>query len=158
MDAAGSGADVLQEIHRKILQQGIDFEEKIKKLAMPLRLSLMVPISNRRVQIFEPSIISLIDHFIDKGFTYEKQQDLQGQQEEQFWNSDQPHLFEYKMCQIGLEHLAKVSGVLDITQPLDEDRGTGLLDKLMHVLRYRDDKGIKDGKGGKNHVEEEAKE
>ena len=53
------------------------------------------------------------------------------------------------MCQIGLEHLAKVSGVLDITQPLDEGRGTGLLDKLMHVLQYRDDKGIKDGKGGK---------
>lgn len=45
-------------------------------LAMPLRLSLMVPISNKRIQIFEPSIINLIDFLIDKGFTYDNQQKL----------------------------------------------------------------------------------
>ena len=49
------------------------FDEKICQLAMPLRLSLMVPISNARIQIFEPQIIELIEAFIEKGFTVQNQ-------------------------------------------------------------------------------------
>jgi hypothetical protein len=38
---------------------------------MPLRLSIMVLISNRRVQIFEWQIMELIDFLIDEGYTLE---------------------------------------------------------------------------------------
>lgn len=37
-----------------LIKHGRLFEHKILDLAIPLRLSLMVPISNGRIQIFEP--------------------------------------------------------------------------------------------------------
>lgn len=54
--------------------------------------------------------------------------------------------------------MAKVGGVLDITEPLDNSQGNALVEKLKNVLQYRENRRIKDGKGGKNYVEEEAKE
>ena len=65
------GRGRLRAEHKEILRRGKLFEEKIKKLAMPLRLSLMVPISNGRIQLFEPQIIELIDRLLEEGFTVE---------------------------------------------------------------------------------------
>ena len=46
----------------EILNRARDFDELTARLAMPLRLSLMVPISNRNIQIFDDNIIDLIKH------------------------------------------------------------------------------------------------
>jgi hypothetical protein len=43
---------------------------------MPLRLSLMVPISSRKLQIFDPEIIKIMDFFIKENYTFEKHADL----------------------------------------------------------------------------------
>ena len=45
------------------------FNESIKRLAMPLRLSIMVLISNRKVQIFDENILQLIQFLLGKKFT-----------------------------------------------------------------------------------------
>jgi hypothetical protein len=97
MDSEAYGREPLDSVHKQLLKTGKTFEEKINKLAMPLRLSLMVPISNARIQIFEPQIIELIDIFLEKGFTVQNQQKLQVRQGDEFWESDTPHCFEYKM-------------------------------------------------------------
>ena len=38
----------------KVIDQGMKFEDKIEQLAMPLRFSLMSPISFKKISIFEP--------------------------------------------------------------------------------------------------------
>ena len=52
-------------------QLGKEFEKKIKILAMPFRFSIMVLVSNRRVQIFEKQIIELMDFLIQEEWTQE---------------------------------------------------------------------------------------
>ena len=49
------------------------FDEKILKLAIPLRLSIMTLVSNAKVQVFEPQILEMIDKFVnDHEFTTER--------------------------------------------------------------------------------------
>lgn len=59
-----------------VINHGRLFERKIKELAIPLRLSLMVPISHGRIQIFEPQIIELIEYLVKEKFTTENQREL----------------------------------------------------------------------------------
>ena len=73
----GKMIEDMMEAHRGVRQIGRDFDQAIQHLAMPLRMSLMVPISNGRIQVFEKQIIDLINYFIGQGYTTEKQRELQ---------------------------------------------------------------------------------
>lgn len=100
-------------------RHGRQFEIKIIELAMPLRLALMVPISNGRIQVFEEQIIELIDHFIELGYTTQNQEQLQFDQIRDFWESKSPHEFDYKANQIALEILSKTGNKLSLENPLE---------------------------------------
>jgi hypothetical protein len=64
--------NLIEPLMKKVREHGDKFENRITQLAMPMRLSLMVPISNKRISVFEPQIIELMNYFIDKGFTFQK--------------------------------------------------------------------------------------
>ena len=110
---------------------------------MPLRLSIMVPISNRRLQIFDSEIIEIMKFFIKQNYTIEKHADLIIQQEQEFWNSRSPEQFKFKLYQIALE---AYTGCYPerILKP-------GELSRILETsLQIQD-------QSGRNRIEEEAK-
>ena len=129
--------EALRRAHHQLLDHKERFDESISRLAMPLRFSLMVPISMRRIQIFEPQIVDLIDHFVDQcGFTYEEQMSCQTKQAESFWqtenerkkNDGEPERYgdiwrecRFKIYQIALEEISKRPGKLEVQKPFTSE-------------------------------------
>lgn len=104
---------------------------------MPFRFSIMSLVSNGRVQVYEPQILDLIRHLINKGFTVGSQKEFQKKQASEFWGADDPSGFDYKLYQIAIEYVAKAS-VLASARPLQPSQ---LVDAVEGVLAKRDKDG-----------------